>query len=70
MDPSGIRIGTPALTTRGMGVDEMRQVGHWIHQALKGADDDSILSSIRGEISELCDHFPVPAGRVAAVNPV
>ena len=70
MDPSGIRIGTPALTTRGMGVDEMRQVGHWIYQALKGADDDSVLSSIRGEISELCDHFPVPAGRVAAVNPV
>ncbi len=34
MDPSGIRIGTPALTTRGMGVDEMKRVGGWIHRAL------------------------------------
>jgi glycine hydroxymethyltransferase len=70
MDPSGIRIGTPALTTRGMGVEEMKRVGQWIHQALKGADDDSTLESIRHEISALCQNFPVPAGRVAAVNPV
>jgi len=70
MDPSGIRIGTPALTTRGMGVEEMKRVGQWIHQALKGADDDSTLESIRHEISALCQNFPVPAGCVAAVNPV
>jgi len=70
MDPSGIRIGTPALTTRGMGVEEMKQVGQWIYQALKGADDSAVLEGIRNEISNLCQHFPVPAGRVAAVNPV
>jgi glycine hydroxymethyltransferase len=69
MDPSGIRIGTPALTTRGMGADEMKRIGGWIHQALAGADDESSLRSIRGEVSQLCEHFPVPAGRVAAVEP-
>ena len=70
MDPSGIRIGTPALTTRGMGIDEMRQVGQWIHHALKNSEDPVELTKIRGEISTLCENFPVPAGRVAAVNPV
>jgi glycine hydroxymethyltransferase len=65
MDPSGIRIGTPALTTRGMGQDEMKRVGRWIHQALTHADDRDLHAKIRGEVRELCDHFPVPAGRVA-----
>ena len=67
MDPSGIRIGTPALTTRGMGQDEMKRVGDWIYQALANADDTAMLEKIRGEIREMCEHFPVPAGRVATV---
>ena len=66
MDPSGIRIGTPALTTRGMGVDEMKRVGAWIHQALTNADDSSLHATIRGEVKEMCDHFPVPALRGSA----
>ncbi len=66
MDPSGIRIGTPALTTRGMGTDEMRQVGSWIHQALADADDASLHRRIRAEVRQLCESFPVPAHRVAA----
>jgi glycine hydroxymethyltransferase len=61
MDPSGIRIGTPALTTRGMGADEMRRVGSWIHQALSHPDDAELHSSIRSEIREMCGGFPVPA---------
>ncbi len=61
MDPSGIRIGTPALTTRGMGVDEMRRIGGWIHQALTNPDDASVHQSIREEIRQLCESFPVPA---------
>jgi glycine hydroxymethyltransferase len=60
-DPSGIRIGTPALTTRGMGVAEMKQIGGWILDALKHADDVSRHAKIRGEVSELCKSFPVPA---------
>ena len=61
MDPSGIRIGTPALTTRGMGTDQMQQIGKWIISALTNPDDEAKLSTIRGEIKSLCEHFPVPA---------
>ncbi len=68
MDPSGIRIGTPALTTRGMGTTEMKRVGKWIHEALTHADDESIHRSIRGQIRELCEDFPVPAGRLATAE--
>jgi glycine hydroxymethyltransferase len=61
MDPSGIRVGTPALTTRGMGTDEMRRIGRWMIEALKGADDAGATRRIRGEVSSLCESFPVPA---------
>ena len=61
MDPSGIRIGTPALTTRGMGTAEMKRIGGWIHQALSNPDDAEMHSSIREEIRQLADNFPVPA---------
>lgn len=64
MDPSGIRIGTPALTTRGMGQDQMKQVGQWIVEALSNPEDDAVLSNIRGQVVELCQHFPVPAASV------
>lgn len=67
MDPSGIRIGTPALTTRGMGVDEMKRVGGWIYEALTNSDDDATLVRIAGEIRELCESFPVPAERHASL---
>ncbi|MEM9645653.1 MAG: serine hydroxymethyltransferase [Planctomycetota bacterium] len=70
MDPSGVRIGTPALTTRGMGTDQMKQVGGWIHQALTHPDDESMHESIRGEIRDVCEQFPVPAGRAAVAEVV
>ena len=61
LDPSGIRIGTPALTTRGMGADEMRRIGDWMLQALRAPDDAALHERIRGEVRELCAQFPVPA---------
>jgi glycine hydroxymethyltransferase len=61
MDPSGIRIGTPALTTRGMGVAEMKRIGEWILSALKAPTDETVHKRIRAEIFDLCEHFPVPA---------
>jgi glycine hydroxymethyltransferase len=63
MDPSGIRIGTPALTTRGMGVDEMRTIGGWMLEALRSPDDEALATRIRGDVSSLCESFPVPGGK-------
>ena len=60
MDPSGVRIGTAALTTRGMKTDEMKRVGSWILAALKGHDSDVELERIRKEIAEFARAYPVP----------
>ncbi len=67
-DPSGIRIGTPALTTRGMGSSEFEQIGRWILDALKHVDDEARLSQIQQAISELCQHFPVPGSQQESVE--
>jgi glycine hydroxymethyltransferase len=65
LDPSGVRIGTPALTTRGMGVDEMRKIGGWILQILKAPADEALAGRIREDVANLCESFPVPAARQA-----
>jgi glycine hydroxymethyltransferase len=61
VDPSGIRVGTPALTTRGMGTDEMRSIGGWRLAALRSPNDGPALEKIRREVTALCQQFPVPA---------
>ncbi|MFN6129921.1 MAG: serine hydroxymethyltransferase [Planctomycetota bacterium] len=66
MDPSGIRIGSPALTTRGMGIDEFRTIGLWIASALKSHDDQDALQRIQAEVREMANQFPVPAAGLAS----
>jgi glycine hydroxymethyltransferase len=65
MKPSGIRVGTPALTTRGMKEGEMRQVGRWIAEALLQRTDAAVLGKIRKQVLELCEAFPLYAERRA-----
>jgi glycine hydroxymethyltransferase len=59
MKPSGIRIGSPALTTRGMREPEMRIIGKWIAQALDQRNDPQALRRIRGQVLELVERFPL-----------
>jgi glycine hydroxymethyltransferase len=59
MKPSGIRIGTPAVTTRGMKEKEMQQIGHWIVEALDYRADTAVLERIRRQVLELCEVFPL-----------
>ena len=59
LDPSGIRIGTPALTTRGMREPEMRIIAKWITQALDQRNDPQALRTIRGQVLELVENFPL-----------
>jgi len=56
---SGIRIGTPALTTRGMGAAEMRQIGGWIDEILQAPGDEGVAARIRDEVRVLCRAFPL-----------
>ena len=64
MDPSGVRLGTPALTTRGMGTTQMKEIGGWINQVIQQPENESLLQEIRGQVTELCAHFPVPAAAI------
>jgi glycine hydroxymethyltransferase len=59
LKPSGVRIGTPALTTRGMKEAEMRLIGRWIVEALERRSESSALARIRGQVLELADQFPL-----------
>ena len=66
MDPSGIRLGTPALTTRGMGTSEMKQIAAWILRVLKSPSDEQVIATTKGDVAELAEQFPVPAAKLDA----
>ena len=56
---SGLRIGTPALTTRGMGEAEMHRIGEWMARVLSSPQDEALIQRTRGEVEELCESFPL-----------
>jgi glycine hydroxymethyltransferase len=62
MKPSGVRVGTPAVTTRGMKEAEMKQIAHWISEALDHRTDAAVLVKIRKQVLDLAEEFPLYAG--------
>jgi glycine hydroxymethyltransferase len=64
LDPSGVRIGTPALTTRGMHEPEMRRIAAWIGDVLAHPDDAALQERVRGEVREMGKQYPAPANAV------
>ena len=68
MVASGVRIGTPALTTRGMKEPDMEQIGRLISRALHAVDDESALSAVKKDVQRLCDRFPLYASRLEAYD--
>jgi len=65
MKPSGIRIGSPAVTTRGMKEEQMRQIAHWIAEALDHRTDAAVLAKIRKQVLGMAEEFPLYAERRA-----
>ena len=59
-DPSGIRLGTASLTSRGMGPKEMKQLAGWMNEVASNIEDASVLGRVAGEVAELCRAFPAP----------
>ena len=59
-DPSGIRLGTPAVTSRGMGPAEMERIAGWMDQIVSAPADEALAASVSGEIAALCRSFPAP----------
>ena len=58
--PSGLRIGTPSVTTRGMGEDDMRQIARWMDEVIEHVKDEDALARIGGEVAEFCRGYPAP----------
>lgn len=64
MDPSGIRLGTPAITTRGMKESEMERIADWIDQVISNISDTTLHTKLKEEVKEMCLKFPVPGIKV------
>ena len=58
--PSGIRIGTPSVTSRGMGEDEMRRIAAWMDEVVASPEDEDVTKRVAAEVKDLCGNFPAP----------
>ena len=61
---SGIRVGTPAVTTRGMKEEEMKIIGGFICEVLSGITDENKIAAVKSKVKELCARFPIYRGRL------
>jgi len=61
MKPSGVRFGTPAITTRGMKEGEIKQIAKWVNEALEHKNEEEVLDRIKKEVKEMCLKFPIPS---------
>jgi len=68
-DPSGLRLGTPAVTSRGMREGEMQKLAAWIDRVVSSPSDEAMLAKIAGEVKEMCAAFPAPGIRVGSADP-
>jgi glycine hydroxymethyltransferase len=59
-DPSGYRIGTPSVTSRGMGKEEMVRLAAWMDQVVSNPSDERLLDKVAAEVAEMCKSFPAP----------
>ena len=61
MRPSGVRFGTPAITTRGMKEKEIKIIAGWINKAIENKDNEGVLVEIKEEVKKMCLNFPIPS---------
>lgn len=63
-DPSGLRLGTPAVTSRGMGPEQMKQLAKWMDEVVNHHDDEAVITRVAREVADLCKGFPAPGLRI------